>query len=506
MTQSKRTKRALLASVMAVLLCAAMLIGTTFAWFTDSVTSGRNTIVAGNLDVELEYATVVDTQAGTLSEWKTVQDATDLFADGLWEPGYAQVVYLRVRNAGTLALRYQLSMNILSETAGVNVDGQTFNLSDELQYGAVLNQSVPFANRDAAMDAVTSPVALSTPYASGEMHLAANAEPQYLALVVYMPETIGNKANYRGTDVPAIELGLNLVAGQAAVESDSFNNQYDLNAKSPIADSSAAADALRENGTEDVVIATDMTVTAQTERLNISSDKNIDFSNSTFTRESGTGNGLIIGEQGYQPLPVTVTIDHANFVSEAVSAAVRVESGSTVTFRNSTFTGREALQAYAQEGQQTTLLFENCVFDGEVSLDTASGDGREYDVTFRNCTFTGTFGNGGASVSTGAQAYGNITLENCQIDIEYTGNAVCGVNIGSYYGSNGNNPIVVTLRDTTIAVDKSASASGGMFGPTEGVPVRINSKDITTLNIEGTCTFTMNGVAKTFDTVTKEWN
>ena len=83
---------------------------------------------------------------------------------------------------------------------------------------------------------------------------------------------------------------------------------------------------------------------------------------------------------------------------------------------------------------------------------------------------------------------------------------MCGVNIGSYYGSNGNNPIVVTLRDTTIAVDKSASASGGMFGPTEGVPVRINSKDITTLNIEGTCTFTMNGVAKTFDTVTKEWN
>ena len=80
-----------------------------------------------------------------------------------------------------------------------------------------------------------------------------------------------------------------------------------------------------------------------------------------------------------------------------------------MTFRNSTFTGREALQAYAQAGQKTTLLFENCTFDGEVSLDTASGDGREYDVTFRNCTFTGTFGNGGASVSTGAQAYGNIT-------------------------------------------------------------------------------------------------
>ncbi len=227
MSSNKQTRRTLVASVLALVVCAAMLIGTTFAWFTDSVTSGRNTIVAGNLDVELEYATVVDTQTGTLSGWKTVQDATDLFADGLWEPGYAQVVYLRVSNLGSLALKYQLSMNILSETAGVNVDGQTFNLSDELQYGAVLNQSVPFANRDVAIDAVTSPVALSTPYASGEMHLAANAEPQYLALVVYMPETVGNEANYRGDAVPTIELGVNLVAAQDTVESDSFDNTYD---------------------------------------------------------------------------------------------------------------------------------------------------------------------------------------------------------------------------------------------------------------------------------------
>ena len=503
MANTKQTRRALLAGVLGLVVCAAMLIGTTFAWFTDSVSSGKNQIVAGNLDVELEYATV---ENGAITGWTSVNGATDLFDDGLWEPGYAQVVYLRVQNLGSLALKYQLSMNILSEIAGVNMNGDTFNLSDYLQYGVVLDQRTPFETRTQAVaEAAANAAALREPYTGNETILASK-DVQYLALVVYMPETFGNEANYRGTDVPAIELGLNLVAGQAAVESDSFNNQYDLNAKSPIADSSAAEDALRENGTENVVIATDMTVTAQTERLNISSDKNIDFSNSTFTRESGTGNGLIIGEQGYHPLPVTVTIDHANFVSEAVSATVRVESGSTVTFRNSTFTGREALQAYAQAGQKTTLLFENCTFDGEVSLDTASGDGREYDVTFRNCTFTGTFGNGGASVSTGAQAYGNITLENCQIDIEYTGNAVCGVNIGSYYGSNGNNPIVVTLRDTTIAVEKSASASGGIFGPTEGEPVRINSKDITTLNIEGTCTFTMNGVAKTFDTVTKEWN
>ena len=266
MTQSKRTKRALIASVLALVVCAAMLIGTTFAWFTDSVTSGRNTIVAGNLDVELEYATSTE---GTLGGWTSVNDATDLFGDGLWEPGYAQVVYLRVRNAGTLALRYQLSMNILSETAGVNVDGQTFNLSDELQYGAVLNQSVPFANRDVAIDAVTGPVALSTAYTSGEMHLAANAEPQYLALVVYMPKTVGNEANYRGDVVPTIELGVNLVAAQDTVESDSFDNTYDQNAGYPVStvigatDAEGLKDALQNPG-----VPTEITIEETLEDLN----------------------------------------------------------------------------------------------------------------------------------------------------------------------------------------------------------------------------------------------
>ncbi|MBS5733072.1 MAG: SipW-dependent-type signal peptide-containing protein, partial [Clostridiales bacterium] len=179
MKQTKQTRRALLASMLSVVLCAGMLIGTTFAWFTDSVSSGKNTIVAGNLDVALEYATVVDTQAGTLSGWETVQDATDLFADGLWEPGYAQVVYLRVRNAGSLALKYQFSLNIFAETPGVNVAGEEFLLSDYLQYGVVKEQQTSFATRADAIAAVGNPVALDTYTQAG--NLLAGADPEYLA-------------------------------------------------------------------------------------------------------------------------------------------------------------------------------------------------------------------------------------------------------------------------------------------------------------------------------------
>ena len=226
MEQRNQTRRALLASVLSLVICGAMLVGTTFAWFTDSVTSGKNTIVAGNLDVELEYATVDST--GALSGWKSVDGATDLFADGLWEPGYAQVVYLRVSNLGTLALKYQFSINITNETPGTNENGEQFLLSDYLQYGVVDGQNTAFATRAEAIAAVQNPVSLDTYSKAG--NLAAGADPQYVALVVYMPQTVGNEANYREDAVPTIDLGINLAAAQDTVESDSFDNTYDENA------------------------------------------------------------------------------------------------------------------------------------------------------------------------------------------------------------------------------------------------------------------------------------
>ena len=112
MTQSKSTKRALVTSVLAMLVCAAMLIGSTFAWFTDSAASGKNKIVAGNLDVELEYAAEFNDE-GTVKTWSPVDADVSLFSEfekdgvtkNLWEPGHTEAVYLKVRNAGTLALK-----------------------------------------------------------------------------------------------------------------------------------------------------------------------------------------------------------------------------------------------------------------------------------------------------------------------------------------------------------------------------------------------------------------
>ena len=146
MTKAKNTKRALLASVLSMLLCLAMLVGSTFAWFTDSVTSGKNKIVAGNLDVEL-YAKNDD------GEYTAVAADTNLFLkDALWEPGHVEVVNLQVANVGTLALTYKLGINVASEKGSTNVNDEAFKLSNYIKF-AVLDGDNTYDTRDEAIAA-----------------------------------------------------------------------------------------------------------------------------------------------------------------------------------------------------------------------------------------------------------------------------------------------------------------------------------------------------------------
>ncbi len=239
MTKSKHTKRALLMSVLAMLICVAMLAGSTFAWFTDSVSTGVNKIVAGNLDVELEYATEFDAD-GKVTNWESVTDAVSLFSDkqvdgnptNLWEPGHTEVVYLRIHNAGTLALKYKFVVNVISETKGISENGEFF-LSNFLVFGQASSDSEmkEYETREKAWEAVGSTTGLGTPLQkSNDLALAPNGT-EYVALVVYMPTSIGNDANHKtGTPAPTIDLGVNLYATQAESEEDSFGSNYDAGA------------------------------------------------------------------------------------------------------------------------------------------------------------------------------------------------------------------------------------------------------------------------------------
>ena len=220
----RSTKRALALSFVSLLLCVSMFVGTTFAWFTDSVSSTNNIITAGNLDVELEYYN------GT--EWKAVGEKTNVFEENtLWEPGHTEVVYLKVSNIGTLALKYQLAVNVASETVGINVDDEVFKLSDYIYFGVVETADEKFyENREDAIDALETVKKLNAGY-SKSSKLEEKGDVEYVALVVYMPTTVGNEANYKtGTNPPVINLGINLFATQYTHEEDSFGKDYDKDA------------------------------------------------------------------------------------------------------------------------------------------------------------------------------------------------------------------------------------------------------------------------------------
>ena len=231
MRQEKKvggTKRALLTSVLALVLSLAMLAGSTFAWFTDTASTGVNRIVSGNLDVGLEYW---DKESG----WLDAENSKDLFDENaLWEPGYTQIVYLKVKNGGNLALTYAMQITPVHETVGVNVDGEEFKLSDYIKFGwttfTVNGDGTPVAlDREAAQTGVGGGAQLGkTLHRQAVKPMAAGAE-ELVALVAWMPEDVGNEANY-STVQPTIELSLKVLATQAAVESDSFNNTYDEDA------------------------------------------------------------------------------------------------------------------------------------------------------------------------------------------------------------------------------------------------------------------------------------
>ena len=235
MRQEKKvggTKRALLTSVLALVLSLAMLAGTTFAWFTDTASTGVNRIVSGNLDVGLQYWGVDENGQKT---WLTAENSEDLFDENaLWEPGYTQIVYLKVKNNGNLALTYAMQITPVHETVGVNVDGEQFKLSDYIKFGwttfTVDGVGAPVAlDREAAQTGVGDGAQLGkTLHRQPEQPMEAGAE-ELVALVAWMPENVGNEANY-STVQPTIELSLKVLATQAAVESDSFNSTYDRDA------------------------------------------------------------------------------------------------------------------------------------------------------------------------------------------------------------------------------------------------------------------------------------
>lgn len=178
--------------------------------------------------MELEYS-------HDMVKWQAANENTHMFKDDtLWEPGHTEVVYLRVKNAGNLALKYNIATNSYDMERGKNAAGDLFYIDQYLKIGTA-QPDTAFANREAAIAAIADTektIAKETPISNDWTVLKAGEKSAPTAVVLYMPTTVGNEANnVQSWRKPSLKgLGLVVNATQATVESDSFDNTYDENA------------------------------------------------------------------------------------------------------------------------------------------------------------------------------------------------------------------------------------------------------------------------------------
>ena len=447
MTKTRSTKSALISSVIALLLCFTMLLGTTFAWFTDSVTSANNVIKSGNLDIALDF--------WDGDSWETVEGTDSLFTNNLWEPGHTEVVYLKLSNLGSLALKYQLAISVLSETEGTNMAGDPFKLSDYIQMGVVEGvngQDAPYATREAAVDAVKDASGIiGAGYAKQGNMLSGDPE-LYMAVVVYMPENVGNEANAKtGTDVPTINLGVQVLATQYTAESDGFDDQYDKGADYAIVVKDAAGlinaiETIEDGGI--IALNADVTFDANTatnsggswyEGIYYTGDKSftIDLGGKTITNDSAVNDYLMLFKNDG---------DKANIITLRNGT---IEAGSSAYC---------ALCTSSTSTQQITINLENVTLVGDNTNGSVAKirGGAELNVK-------------AGTVITGNDSYLGIESYNGIVNI-YDGAEIYQKGSSSYNGS-----LVGVGGNGTVNVygGYGEGASGGFIAMTSGGTINV---------------------------------
>ena len=447
MTNSKSTKRALVTSALAILMCAAMLIGTTFAWFTDTASTAVNKIQAGNLDIEVEYT--LDGE-----EWAKLDEAADLFGDGLFEPGYTRVVAFRISNKGNLALKYNMSMNLVSETKGVNKAGKEFALSDYLkvktspiqQVDQIGNIMVGIAfDRNASKAIGWNP---ETNFKDAKVmtndHILSAGLQVYFIMQVYMPESVGNEANAISTEkTPSIDFGINFVATQATVESDSYDNKYDKDATYPVIVSN------QQQANDAITNATDKKV-----NISIASGQTITLDNG-IANEGDKSRDITFSGNGSQ------TVDAITNAVSAEGGQLNYQRGSSFTFENLTIQAGEGnfdgivcneltFKDCTIKGKLTLFgkaTFINCVFDNTMANQYSIWTWGGTDVTFEGCTFNT---NGKAILLYGratASNPTNLVVNNCTFNDRNSGAAgKAAIEIGNDYNAT----YTLTVKNATV--------------------------------------------------------
>ena len=377
MNESTKTKKALRGSLFALFLCIVLLIGTTFAWFTDTASTGVNKIVSGKLDVELQYKdgdTWKDATNTTLQFQKAAEAANEQI---LWEPGCKyKLPEIRVINKGNLALKYTMKVT------GVEGDQKLNEVIDWTIDGKSLTDL--------------------------EGHLSANAPSEAMTIQGYMQESAGNE--YQNLSIDGISI--TVYATQYTEEYDSFNNTYDASAQvKAVGTENEIAEAMK---TADTVVT--VTKNIKPENTLVADQKNVtlNMNGKTFENtvnlwnESTASWSLVSAQKGS-----SLTIDgNGTFNAKANDCfAVDVQDGSKVVIKNGTFVGN-IHAVYVLEG---TAIIEG----GTYSVQQKYQDAAKADEFVLNC-YDANRANGTAKIIVKGGTFINFNPADCWAEGAHT--------------------------------------------------------------------------------------
>ena len=334
MNNKRATKRALLTSIMALVMCVVMLVGTTFAWFTDTASTGVNKIQAGNLDIELQmkdkegkWVNAEGKILPFLVEGKIPADGTQI----LWEPGCTYfVTQIRVLNKGNLAVKFEY----VPEALGV-----TGKLAEVLEFTAKTFDKEGNEDSDINIEPEVLKPGEASPAWSFGYHMDENAGNEY-------------------QNATATGMCVTVLATQASYEKDSFDNTYDQDAEYPISVTTGdELQAIVSNATAPVNIVLTNSITTNNFVIPADKDVTLDLNGRTVTNaESHT-----ILNKGH----LTLTDSSADKSGQIISL-----KGNTAALRN---------------GDNAVCVVEG----GTISRDGASGNTWHVVENFGKMTFNG---------------------------------------------------------------------------------------------------------------------
>lgn len=391
MNESTKTKKALRGSLFALFLCIILLIGTTFAWFTDTASTGVNKIQAGNLDVGLQMQ-------GNDGNWVSAEGETLTFKakdgraaeDILWEPGCTyELPKLRVVNNGNLALKYKIKIT-------------------GIQGSEKLNEVIDWTINDQQIDLE-------------EQYLTAKTEGEAFTIKGHMQESAGNE--YQGLSIDGISI--TVYATQLNSENDSFGSDYDKDATYPAASASELGSALNEGKivalskditSNDTIVVNNKTATLDANGKTIANTDDIWSDNEWSLVSAQNGSSLTITGNG-------------NFKAKKDDCyAVDVRDGSTVTIKNGTFVGN-IHAVYVLKG---SAIIEG----GTYSVQQKYPDASKADEFVLNC-YDENRANGSAKIIVKGGTFINFNPANCQAEGAHTNFVADGYKVTSKTQSNG---------------------------------------------------------------------